>query len=121
MSNYSDALSKLNPPQLKAVKSIDGPLMVLAGPGTGKTQLLSTRIAYILENTDTLAENILCLTYTDSASETMRQRLFNLIGTDAYRVNIMTYHSFGSSLIRDNEAVLASFKGLTMKLKGGSS
>ena len=109
MSNYSDALSKLNPPQLKAVKSIDGPLMVLAGPGTGKTQLLSTRIAYILENTDTLAENILCLTYTDSASETMRQRLFNLIGTDAYRVNIMTYHSFGSSLIRDNSFYFDDF------------
>ena len=102
MSNYSDALDKLNPSQLKAVQTTDGPLMVLAGPGTGKTQLLTTRIAYILENSDTLAENILCLTYTDSATETMRQRLFSLIGTDAYRVNIMTYHSFGASIIRDN-------------------
>ncbi len=109
MSNYTEALDKLNPSQLEAVKTTEGPLMVLAGPGTGKTQLLTTRIAYILENTDTLAENILCLTYTDSAAKTMRQRLFTLIGTDAYRVNIMTYHSFGSLVIKDNSFYFDNF------------
>ncbi len=109
MNNYQKALKNLNPSQLKAVSETEGPIMVLAGPGTGKTQLLSTRIAYILENSDTLAENILCLTYTDSAVETMRARLYSLIGNEAYKVSIMTYHGFGASVIRDNSFYFEDF------------
>ncbi len=98
---YLQAYNKLNSQQQKAVRTIDGPVMVIAGPGTGKTQLLSTRVAYILQNTDTTEENILCLTYTESAVETMKNRLLNLIGSSAYKVNILTYHSFGTQLIQN--------------------
>ncbi|HMT55720.1 MAG TPA: ATP-dependent helicase, partial [Candidatus Saccharibacteria bacterium] len=91
---------KLNPAQQKAVDHIYGPLLVLAGPGTGKTQLLSARIANILQKTDANAQNILCLTFTESAAQNMRERLVSLIRDDAYDVHINTYHGFGSDIIR---------------------
>jgi DNA helicase-2/ATP-dependent DNA helicase PcrA len=100
MAKYQDALRGLNEAQKLAVTTIDGPVLVIAGPGTGKTQLLTTRIAHILATTDTLPENILCLTFTDSAAQTMRERLSGFIGQAAYDVTISTYHAFGSDLIR---------------------
>ena len=84
-----------------AVKTIDGPLLVIAGPGTGKTQLLSARVAYILQETDTLPENILCLTFTESGAFAMRRRLESMIGQEAHKVTISTYHSFGSEIIKN--------------------
>ena len=90
---------ELNPKQKEAVEYLEGPLLVLAGPGTGKTQLLSEKVAYILKNTDTNAENILCLTFTDSGAYNMRERLKTTIGKDAMKVNIGTYHSFGQSIL----------------------
>jgi DNA helicase-2/ATP-dependent DNA helicase PcrA len=100
MPGYEDALRGLNQNQRRAVETIDGPVLVIAGPGTGKTQLLTTRIAHILATTDTLPQNILCLTFTDSAAATMQERLGNMIGQGAYDVTISTYHAFGSELIR---------------------
>lgn len=91
---------RLNKAQQAAVDHIYGPLLVLAGPGTGKTQLLSARIAHILKATDANAHNILCLTFTESAAQNMRERLSSIIGPDAYDVHIGTYHSFGSDIIR---------------------
>ena len=90
---------QLNKLQKEAVDHIDGPLMVIAGPGTGKTELLSIRVANILKKTDTLPENILCLTFTDSGATAMRERLVGIIGKDAYKVSIHTFHSFGSEII----------------------
>ena len=101
MGNYEEALRALNTAQRKAVEIIDGPVLVIAGPGTGKTQLLTTRIAHILATTDTLPQNILCLTFTESAAQTMRARLGQMIGQAAYDVTIGTYHAFGSELIRN--------------------
>jgi DNA helicase-2/ATP-dependent DNA helicase PcrA len=89
----------LNAAQKAAVDTIYGPLLVLAGPGTGKTQLLSSRVAAILEKTDASPRNILCLTFTESGAHTMRERLRSLIGDAAYDVTISTYHSFGSEII----------------------
>ena len=100
MGSYEEALAGLNKAQLEAVKQIDGPVLVIAGPGTGKTQLLTTRIAHILATTDTLPQNILCLTFTESGAQTMRDRLAGMIGQAAYDVTISTYHAFGSELIR---------------------
>jgi len=100
MGSYKEALAGLNDAQRKAVTTIDGPVLVIAGPGTGKTQLLTTRIAHILSTTDTLPENILCLTFTESAAQNMRQRLSSMIGQAAYNITISTYHAFGSDLIR---------------------
>ena len=90
---------QLNENQKKAVEYLDGPLLVLAGPGTGKTQLLSQKVAYILKNTDTNPENILCITFTDSGAMNMRERLKTIIGSDALKVNIGTYHVFGTDIL----------------------
>ncbi|HEY5268499.1 MAG TPA: UvrD-helicase domain-containing protein, partial [Candidatus Saccharimonadales bacterium] len=97
--DYQNRLKSLNPQQLEAVIYIDGPLVVRAGPGTGKTQILTMRIENILKRTDILPENILCLTFTESAAENMRQRLYGAIGKPSRRVNFYTFHSFGSHLI----------------------
>ena len=100
MSHFEEAYAQLNRAQKQAVDAIDGPVLVIAGPGTGKTQLLTTRIANILAKTDASAASILCLTFTESAAQTMRERLINFIGSAAYDVTISTYHAFGSDLIR---------------------
>lgn len=97
---FTKVLSRLNSRQKAAVEQIDGPLLVVAGPGTGKTQLLSARVAYILQSTDTLPNNILCLTFTESGAANMRERLTRFIGQAAYDVTIDTYHAFGGGLIR---------------------
>ena len=81
----------LNTKQKEAVEYLEGPLLVLAGPGTGKTQLLSSKVAYILKNTDTNPENILCMN--------MRERLKKLVGSDGAKVNVATYHAFGSEIL----------------------
>ena len=89
----------LNKEQASAVEYLDGPLLVLAGPGTGKTQLLSAKVAYILEHTDTNPENILCLTFTESGASNMRERLGTMVGRAAAKVNIFTYRAFGSNIL----------------------
>src|SRR6201985_1895901 len=99
---FSEEYKKLNPEQQKAVDTIEGPVMVIAGPGTGKTQILAARIGKILLETDILPQNILCLTYTDAGSLAMRRRLLQFIGPDAYRVNIYTFHAFCNDVIQEN-------------------
>ncbi len=99
---FNSVYQQLNDQQKKAVDAIEGPVMVIAGPGTGKTQILSARIGKILLDTDTLPENILCLTYTDAGTVAMRKRLLSFIGSDAYKVNIHTFHSFCNEVIQDN-------------------
>ena len=97
--DFTTRYKKLNAAQKQAVDHIDGPLMVIAGPGTGKTELLSMRVANILRRTDTLPESILCLTFTDSGAEAMRARLREIVGEPAYKVAIHTFHSFGAEVI----------------------
>lgn len=96
---FDKGYSSLNTEQKQAVDTLDGSIMVIAGPGTGKTQLLSLRIANILKNLDINPENILCLTFTESASTNMKKRLQSIIGTSAYKVQIETFHSFGTEII----------------------
>ena len=93
-----EAMEKLNPQQLEAVQTLDGPVLVVAGPGTGKTQLLSLRVANILENRDASPENILCLTFTDAGATAMSKRLATFIGKQAYAVRINTFHAFAAFL-----------------------
>jgi len=102
VSTFTNRYKQLNTNQKQAVDEINGPLLVIAGPGTGKTELLSMRAANILKSTDTLPENILCLTFTDSGANAMRERLRDIIGPDAYKVAIHTFHSFGSEVINQN-------------------
>lgn len=100
--SFLERYQNLNTAQKQAVDTIDGPVMVIAGPGTGKTELLSVRVANILQKTDTLPENILCLTFTESGQAAMRERLVSIIGKDAYKVAIHTFHSFGSEIMAQN-------------------
>ena len=99
---FEEEYAKLNPQQQKAVDTTEGPVMVIAGPGTGKTQILAARIGKILMNPDVSADNILCLTYTDAGAIAMRRRLQSFIGADAYKVNIYTFHAFCNDVIQDN-------------------
>src|SRR6266550_4066639 len=99
MASFEREYKRLNEAQRQAVDNIEGPLLVVAGPGTGKTQLLSMRVANIIRQTDTSPANILCLTFTDNAARNMRERLETIIGQSAYHVAIHTFHSFGSEII----------------------
>ncbi|MCB0670006.1 MAG: ATP-dependent helicase [Saprospiraceae bacterium] len=109
---FKDAYQQLNPAQREAVDRIDGPVMVVAGPGTGKTQILALRIGNILLKTDTQPQNILCLTYTDAGAIAMRKRLLQFIGTDAYKIQVHTYHSFCNQIIQDNQEIFSQYSSL---------
>jgi DNA helicase-2/ATP-dependent DNA helicase PcrA len=100
--HFIQEYQQLNERQQLAVDTTDGPVMVIAGPGTGKTQILAARIGKILLDTDAAPENILCLTYTDAGTVAMRRRLLSFIGPDAYKVNIHTFHSFCNDIIQEN-------------------
>ena len=102
---------KLNEQQIKAVKHIDGPCLVIAGAGSGKTKVLTTRIAYLMEQgiSDT---NILAITFTNKAAKEMRERLNVMVpGT---RVFVGTFHSFGLKIIRENLELLGMDKNFTI-------
>ena len=100
--SFADTLRSLNVEQAEAVRQIEGPVLVVAGPGTGKTHILSARIGQILTQTDTAPYNILCLTFTDAGVQAMRERLLTLIGPEAHKVHIFTFHSFCNKVIQDN-------------------
>src|ERR1700742_1512788 len=100
--HFDEEYQKLNEQQRLAVNTTEGPVMVIAGPGTGKTQILAARIGKILLETDATPQNILCLTYTDAGTIAMRRRLLSFIGPDAYKVNIHTFHSFCNDIIQEN-------------------
>lgn len=99
-NTFGEAYSRLNDAQKEAVDTIEGPVMVIAGPGTGKTQILTLRIANILQKTDAAPESVLALTFTESGREAMRERLRTYIGEQSYRVPIFTFHGFAEHLIR---------------------
>jgi len=99
--DFSQQIAKLNPAQKQAVETIYGPVLLLAGPGSGKTHVIALRIANILKETDTNPNNILALTFTDNAAQNMRRRLFKLIGNQAYQLNIHTFHSFANQIIQE--------------------
>ncbi|PIR69123.1 hypothetical protein COU48_00250 [Candidatus Nomurabacteria bacterium CG10_big_fil_rev_8_21_14_0_10_03_31_7] len=104
---FEEEYKKLNIAQKDAVESLDGPVMVIAGPGTGKTQILALRIGNILKKTDVGAGAILCLTFTNSAVHAMRDRLYKYIGREASRVQILTFHKFSSQIIEEFYNVLS--------------
>lgn len=106
---FEQILQGLNPKQTEAVNAIDGPVLVVAGPGTGKTHILSARIGNILQKTDAQPENILCLTYTDAGVKAMRERLIEFIGPTANQVYIHTFHSFCNSVIQAHPSVFGSY------------
>lgn len=118
MSKYDQSFLKayeqLNEHQRQAVENTEGPVMVLAGPGTGKTQLLGVRVGYILRERDVNASNILCLTFTEAGAVAMRQRLLSFIGPEAYNAHIYTFHAFCNTVIQDNIQYFGGYRDLQL-------
>ncbi|MFA5290893.1 MAG: ATP-dependent DNA helicase [Candidatus Paceibacterota bacterium] len=110
---FKQAYKRLNKAQKEAVDTIEGPVMVAAGPGTGKTQILALRIANILLETDTEPENILAITFTESGVLSMRRRLAEIIGTPAYAVAINTFHGFCNDIIKEEPESFPNIIGAT--------
>jgi DNA helicase-2/ATP-dependent DNA helicase PcrA len=109
---FEEKLNSLNPNQRLAVDSIEGPVMVIAGPGTGKTEILSLRIGNIIRETDTPPSGILCLTYTDAAASEMRHRLIEYIGPEAYKIQVSTFHGFCNLVIQENPGIFQQAREL---------
>ncbi len=95
----NDYLKTLNPPQLQAVKQIQGPVLIMAGAGSGKTKALTSRIAYMLEQ-GISPEQILAITFTNKAAKEMKERVHKLVGPGAERIWMNTFHSFGARFLR---------------------
>lgn len=93
-------LENLNPAQRAAVWHTTGPLLVVAGAGTGKTQVITRRIAHLIQTKSVKPEQILALTFTDKAAGEMLDRLDGLVGWEAYRVNVLTFNAFGSQILQ---------------------
>jgi DNA helicase II / ATP-dependent DNA helicase PcrA len=111
---FRKLLGELNTEQRRAAEHIEGPALVLAGPGTGKTHLVVTRIANILLETDTPAQSILCLTYSDAGATALRKRLVKMIGSDAYKISVFTFHAFCSRVMNEHPELFG--RGREMQL-----
>lgn len=109
MATFAELYRRLNSAQKQAVDTIEGPVMVIAGPGTGKTQTLAMRVANILQKTQMRPSQILCLTFSSSGATAMRDRLRSLIGPDAYGVTVSTIHGFCQSIIDAHPQVFEQF------------
>lgn len=109
---FDEAYTRLNADQRRAVDTIEGPVMCIAGPGTGKTEVVALRVANILKKTHARPGNILCLTFSVSAATSMRERLRNLIGPDAYGVTVRNFHGFCADLIAENPIVFDNWSAL---------
>lgn len=94
-------LDTLNETQLEAVKITDGPLLILAGPGSGKTRVITYKIAYLLEQEKAKPWEVLAITFTNKAAKEMKERLHNLIEEDIKGMQISTFHSFGLRVIKE--------------------
>ena len=95
-------LENLNKEQQEAVLYNDGPLLILAGAGSGKTKVLTTKIAYLIEELDVLPWEILAITFTNKAALEMKERVDKMIGQKAKDIQISTFHSFGLRILREN-------------------
>ncbi|NLA33627.1 MAG: UvrD-helicase domain-containing protein, partial [Tenericutes bacterium] len=99
-------LNELNKEQLKAIKITKGPLLILAGAGSGKTRVLTTKIAYLIEQNIAKPYQILAITFTNKAAKEMVGRLKKLIGKIANDLQVSTFHSFGLRIIKENYQLL---------------
>lgn len=107
-------LDYLNDKQRKAVLEKDGPLLILAGAGSGKTSVLTTKIAYLIKEKGVNPKNIVAITFTNKAAKEMKSRVINMIGNVGYDIQISTFHSFGLRIIKENYKRLGYEKNFTI-------
>ena len=100
-------LSELNPEQQEAVQHFEGPILVLAGAGSGKTRILTRRVAYLVKQHKIDPRQILAVTFTNKATEEMRERLTGLLGQDAKRLWVATFHAAGLRILRQHAHLLS--------------
>ncbi|MDQ7023907.1 MAG: UvrD-helicase domain-containing protein [Candidatus Gracilibacteria bacterium] len=110
---FKDNYEMLNPAQKEVIEQIYGPVMVVAGPGTGKTQIIALRTANIIAKTDVNPENILITTFTEAGVVAIKKRLIKFIGTEAYKVKVSTIHSFSQDIITSYPEKFAEFKAIS--------
>lgn len=107
-------LTKLNDKQKEAVLHTEGPLLIMAGAGSGKTRVLTNRVAYLIEEKGIDASNILAITFTNKAAKEMKERIIDLIGNKAVSAQISTFHSFGVRILTENYEFLGYSKNFTI-------
>ena len=107
-------LSKLNEMQQKAVRTVDGPVLILAGAGSGKTSVLTNRIAYLIEECGVDPYNILALTFTNKAAQEMKERVERLVDADLRFMAISTFHSVCAKFLRYDAELLGYTNSFTI-------
>jgi DNA helicase-2/ATP-dependent DNA helicase PcrA len=107
-------ISSLNDRQKEAVLYNDGPLLIIAGAGAGKTKTLTTKIAYLIEGENVNPHNILAITFTNKAAKEMKDRLYMLVGDLSKKLQVSTFHSFGLKLLRENYDTLGYDKNFVI-------
>lgn len=107
-------LDTLNDRQKEAVNITEGPLLVLAGAGSGKTKVLTTKVAKLILDNNVDPSNILAITFTNKAAKEMKNRILNMVGPIGYQIQISTFHSFGLSIIKKHYDKLKLSKNFTI-------
>jgi len=107
-------LTNLNDRQIEAVQTTEGPLLVLAGAGSGKTKVLTTRIAYLISEIGVSPYNVLAITFTNKAAKEMQGRVVDMLGEEAKKIQISTFHSFGVSILRKHYQKLGYKENFTI-------
>ncbi len=111
---YVNLVENLNDKQQEAVTSTEGPMLILAGAGSGKTRVLTTKVAYLINEKHVNPSNILAITFTNKAAKEMKERIYSIVGRDAFYIQISTFHSFGLKILKENYSLLGYQNNFTI-------